>query len=245
MQTKALVRFLNRAARFDGDLELADVIERSAKAGLLTPEDDSTLFAHVDEAHHPRLYKQKASDHNRMLVTAHLRKTVRVSYVKDLYEDLAAYLTDIVMCAARKGFSPEQLIGEHRITLEANDILKAGSWESVLRLVAESLFRKLEGLRSTRKLIESLDKKLGLGLDTGLVSAALPYLELRHLLVHADGVADEAFCSRFPQLGAKPHEQIPMSHKLVASARTAVVGLVAHIDERAITAGVVLDCDQH
>lgn len=244
MQTKALVRFLNRAARFDGDLEFADVIERSAKGGLLTPEDNKTLFAHVDEVHHPRLFKQKASDHNRMLVSAHLRKTVRVSYVKDIYEDLSAYLTDIVMCAARRGFSPEQLIGEHKITVEANDLLKAGSWENVLRLVAESLFRKLEGMRSTRKLIDSLDKKLGLGLDQDLVSNALPYLELRHLLVHADGVADRAFCDRFPQLKAKPHEQIPMSHKLVASARDAVVGLVVHLDERAIAAGIILECDQ-
>jgi hypothetical protein len=244
MQTKALVRFLNRAARFDGDLEITHVVGRAIEAGLLTPQGGESIFVGVDSVHHPRLAKQKPSDHNRKIVATHLTKTVRVAYVKDLYEDLASYLTDIVLCAARKGFSPDQLIGEHKLTVDANELLKAGSWESVLRMIAESLFRRMEGMRSTSKLIESLDKKLGLGLSPDLVAAALPYLELRHLLVHTDGVADESFCEKFPQFGAKPHEQIPMSHTVVCAARQAVTALVLHVDERLIAAGLVLNDDQ-
>lgn len=244
MATKPQLRFLNRAARFDADIELVDVFAIAVRKGDLTPVGGAPLLQHVDKRKHPRLAGQKPSDHNRKLVVAHLKKSINASYIKDLYEDFAAYLTDLVVCAARRGFSPDQLIGDHRLQIEANDLLKCGSYDAVLTLVGESLFRKLENLRSTKKLIESLDKKLGLGLDRALVDAALPYLELRHLLVHADGVADDAFCERFPDFGATPHEQIPLTSSTAGNARTAITRLVAHIDAKALQADLVAESDR-
>lgn len=244
MATKPQLRFLNRAARFDADIELVDVLGISIRRGELTPAEGAPLLRHVDRKKHPRLASQKPSDHNRKLIVTHLKKTVNAAYIKDLYEDFAAYLTDLVVCAARRGFSPDQLIGDHRLQIEANDLLKCGSYDAVLDLVGESLFRKLENLRSTKKLIESLDKKLGLGLDQALVDAALPYLELRHLLVHADGVADDAFCERFPGFGATAHAQIPLTSATAQSARLAITALVAHIDAKALQADLIAECDR-
>jgi hypothetical protein len=244
-KTKAADRFFNRAARFDVDIELVDVFWCAVKAGALTPADGGKIFEYVDAAKHPRLSTHKATKGNRTVVLAHLKKTLYVAYVKDMYEDLAAYLTDVVLCAARSGFSPDQLIGEHRLSIEANDLLKCGNWDNVLATVAESLFRRLEGMRNTRKLIEALDKKLGLGLDKTIVDAAMPYIELRHLLVHADGVADEEFASKYPQFGAKAHDTVSISHKVAGEARAAITALVLHCDERLLAVELVVPGDIH
>ena len=69
-------------------------------------------------------------------------------------------------------------------------------------------------------------------------------LDLRHLLVHADGVADDAFCDRFPGFGAWPNEPVKLSEETTRDARVAVTSLVEHIDAKAILTGILADEDQ-
>jgi len=61
MKTKALVRFLNRAARFDGDVEFVDVISTAAMRGDLTPTANDKVFNYVNPGKHPRLSNQQAT----------------------------------------------------------------------------------------------------------------------------------------------------------------------------------------
>jgi hypothetical protein len=178
-----------------------------------------------------------------MLVTAHLKTTVYAAYLKDLYEDVSAYFGAILAAAARKGVSPDRLVGEHHLNVEANDILKCQSWDRVTELVASSIFRRLEDQRSTQKLIEGLDKKLALKLDPEIVSAAIPYLEIRHLLVHRDGVADRDFCDRYPAFGLKVGDRVALRHTTIAQARETLAALVKHCDEKVIDADLLLTKD--
>lgn len=76
---------------------------------------------------------------------------------------MTQYLFEILEAAARHGLDPNRLIGEHKVSLEANDILAAGSWPNVIRLVSQSVFRRLEGERSTKSLLQKINAKLGLG----------------------------------------------------------------------------------
>ncbi len=238
--TKARLRFLNRAARYDGDIEFVDVIYSAVKKGDLAPTGAEALFAHVEPNRHPRLSAQKVTDDNRNHVAAHLRKSVWSSYIKDLYEDFSEYLVEIVR-ASRDGFTPDRIIGTHKLTVDVRDLLECGSWDGVLELVTDSVFDRLDGMSNTRRIVQSLSDLLGLELDGELASAAQPYVELRHLLVHADGVASTDFCDAFPEFGAYAGEAIKLTPGTIHDARTAITALVEHIDERVVASGLIVD----
>ncbi len=234
MKTKALVRLLNRLAHFDADLELADIFGRAVRKRHLDPRRGEHLFAHLDGKKHKRLRARESNSHNRKLAANHLRNTLSAAYLKDLHEEVGAYFTDLLAAAARAGLDPDRLIGENKLDLTANEVLKCGSWDRVVQLVGRRLFRRLEDERSTEKLLIALDKKLDLGADASLRTAALPFFEIRHLLVHSDGVADEAFCRRYPQFGATVGERIDLTLKLVSDARAATFAMVADYDGKAV-----------
>jgi hypothetical protein len=234
MRSKALIRFLNRAARFNDDLELVSVLGIAIEAGALTPEGDGRpLYEYVEAESHPRLAKAKPTAHNRQLVYGHLRKTVYSSYVKDLYEDFVDYVGEIVSSASRRGFAADVLRGEYRIQLSAADLLVCGSWDGVRDAITNALRDRLAVMGSL-KTIEFLDKRLALDLDSHVVDAARVYLDLRHLLVHCDGVADESFCRRNLGLRARPGEAVRLDESVARGALTAIAALVEHIDARAV-----------
>jgi len=238
MRSKSLVRFLNRAARFDEDLELISVVGLAVAAGDLNPEAGGPLFSHVDASSHPRLAKAKVTDHNRSLVFGHLRKTVYASHVKDLYEDFTDYLGEVVASAARQGFAPDVLRGEYKVQLGAADLLARESWEGVCEGIVDALNQRLDALGTFKK-IEFLDRRLKLDLDATTVELALSFLDLRHLLVHCDGVADEGFCSRHSGFDARPGRSVHLDEGLARDARAAITALVEHIDTRAVTVGIL------
>jgi hypothetical protein len=239
MKTKSLVRFLNRAAHFDADVELVDVMTRATYAGALHTNPGAHLFTHVDQQRHARLANRQSTDHNRTLALTHLKATICSAFIKDIYEDLNAYFREVLTASAANGLDPNRLIGEHKVALDANDILACGDWNAVLQLISDGLFRRLEALQDTRKLIEKINDKLNLGVDASKIEGALPYLEIRHLLVHNDGSADDAFCARFPQFGATPDAKITLDYSLLDRARTAIIELVNEYDQRIVANDVV------
>ena len=239
MKSKALVRFLNRAARFEVDLELVDVLELAMSGCRLSDTSRPVVFAYVEPAKHPRLALHKATDHQHQLLMAHLKATLRSAYIKDLYEDFGAFLLDIVTAAARAGLQPGRLIGEHKFEIDANEILACTSWASVVEMVSARLFRRIEVERNTMKLLVSIDKKLGLGVDQKLIHAAMPYLELRHLLVHQDGTPDRDFCKRHPTLKAKIGKKIQLTDALTSAARDSITSLANSYDRLAVRANLL------
>lgn len=237
MKTKSLVRYLNRTAQFDADLELADIFSKPRYWGRTT---DSNLFPGIDSRKHTRLAKRKATKHNRELACKHLNITIRSSYIKDVYEELTHYLSDLIRCCAKKNLDPDRLIGDHKFQIDANTLLTLGSWDNVLRRIADDLFRKLENERSTIKLINAFDAKLNLKLDIAVVESAMPYLDMRHILVHRDGVVDSEFAARHPQIGLSAGQEFSLQFSQIADARNAINALVTQIDDRVVCNNLLL-----
>lgn len=237
MKTKYLVRFLNRVAHYDADLELSDIFDAAVRSGKLASAE--VLFDGVDSKKHPRLYARKVSPHNRNLACGHLGNTLRAAFIKDIYEDFSTYITDLIRGCAQTGLQPNRLIGEHKFQVDANQLLLCGSWDGVLTYVSEHLFRRLEGERSTIKLVAAIDSKLGLKLEAKICERALLPLDLRHLFVHRDGIADTEFCQAHPSFGLKPGEAVALTYRLICEARESIVALAIHMDERAVTLGLM------
>lgn len=239
MKTKAYVTFLNRVAHYDADLELVDVLKGIVRAGQLHNPDSEFLFDQVDGDRHPTLARRTPTDNGRTIAINHLRATVYSSYLKDLYEDVTAYLRSILRCAMENGLDPGRLIGEHEIKLKANRVLSTGNWDTLIGLVSSSVFRLLENERDTKGLLEKMSKKLNMEVDEDKISAALPFLEWRHFLVHADGVADEKFCQAYPTFRVKPGNRIPLRWARIQTARSAVMALIEEFDMKVVQHGVV------
>jgi hypothetical protein len=237
MKTKSLHRFFNRADHFQADIEIADIFALAVSKGALKSAE--SLFEHCDSEKHPTIAKRTVSEHNRMMASRHLSKTLCSAYIKDLYEDFSRYLAEIIESSARKGLSADRIIGDHKFAIDANELLKLGSWDAVIAYVSATLFRKIENEKSTIKLISAIDAKLDLKLDAAIRDAALPFLDLRHLLVHRDGVPDNEYCDKYQALGFTVGRQVSLNFKLVHGAKTAIHTLARHMDEKVVSLKLV------
>ena len=239
MKTKAHVRFFSRAAHLDTDIEMADVLKISIAQGALNANGGQFIFDAVNAQQHPRLAARANTSPSRQLVANHLKATLCEAFLKNIYEDLVQYFSEVLKAAAKNGLDPNRLIGEHKVSFEANDVLAAGSWLSVVELVASQVFRKLENERSTKNLITKMNVKLNLGVKQATINAALPFLEVRHLLVHSEGKADAVFCNSFPTFGVVRGEKIKLDYTLLQKARVAITNLVNEFDQKIISKNVV------
>jgi len=240
MKTKSYIRFSSRAAHLDVDIELADVLKISIQAGMLSTAGTQRIFDKVNPQQHPRLAARANTSESRRLAANHLKATLCEAFIKNIYEDATQYILEILTAAAKKGLDPNRLIGEHKVSFEANDILKAGNWDKVVSMVAQSVFRKLENEKSTKNLLEKINSKLNLGVSQAKIDAALPYLEIRHLLVHADGKADQKFCESFPAIGATAGQKLKLDYALLQQARISICELVNEYDQKIVAGNVVL-----
>lgn len=233
MITKAYHRFINRANHFDADLELIDILSEAVKKNALTPRTGQVLFNHLNPTKHTTLAGRKNNRRSRAITVSHLKRTVYSAYIKDLFEDVEQYLIELIAAASSSTLSSDRLVGEHKVSIEINEILKCGNWEAVVNLVANNLFRKLQETRKTVKLFEEIDKKLGLGIDKQILDDALPYLEMRHLLVHSDGKVDAKFCQSYPEFGYTAGQNLQMNYPTISSARAKVFALAKEMDSKA------------
>lgn len=238
MRTKAYHSFESKLYFFDDDIDLIEVIRLAILNGDLTDNASKYLFKHIDPEKHFHIKRRRNTTGGRQLLANHLRQTVYSSYVKDIYEEVTQYLKIILEKAAENGFDAGRLIGEHTIKLDAKMVLSAGTWPDVVRLITDSVFQSLEAEKSTLKLLEKVSTKLALGVDENLLKAALPYLEVRHFLVHVDGKIPAQFKKDYPQINIKGGH-IRLDYKFVSALRIAVKNLVKDYDEKVIAANLL------
>lgn len=238
MRTKAFHAFESKIHYFDDDIELIDVLRLGIISGELTEEGTNNVLKKVDPDKHSHLSRRQNSDGSRKLIISHLRTTVYSAYIKDVYEEVTDYLRTILEQAAEKGFDAGRLIGEHNFKMDAKDVLETGGWEYVTQKIADSVFQALESEKSTLKLLEKVSNKLGLDVDKTLIDAALPYLEIRHLLVHADGKVSDEYKQKYPDIRLK-NERVFINYVFLTRMRTAIKAMMEDFDKKVIANDVV------
>jgi len=239
MKTRYLVRFLGDSAYMDSDLELIDVIQQAILNKQVKTNSTKYIFDHIDPKKHTKLAKWKSSDHSRSLASHHLKNSLRAAYIKSLYEATTNYFQDVLKASAQNILNVDQLVGEHSMNFTNKELLSLGSFEKIIEKISLSIFRQLENERSTKSLIEKMHKKLGLSINEHTISSALPYLEIRHLLVHSQGVADKEFSKSFPSLKAKENKPIRLSYDLIDNARKCITDLIVEFDNQLIEKNLV------
>ncbi len=131
-----------------------------------------------------------------------------------------------------------RIVGEHSFKVDVKTILELGSWERVCRLVTESVFQSLESEKSTLKLLEKMASKLALDIDQNLINTALPYLEIRHFLVHTDGKLSSDYMTLHPHIPSKKG-YIELNYAFINGVRLSVKALMADYDKEVIARGLL------
>lgn len=243
MISKAFHAFKQKLNYFNDDIELIDVLRIAVINGDLTDPTSMRVLRHVDNRRHPYISRRRNADGSRELVMNHLRSSIYSSYVKDLYEEVTDYLRTILEQASRNGFNSGQIVGEHNFKMNAVTVLSLGSWNEVCRIVANSVFQSLEAERSTLELLRKMARKLGLSLDQELIDDVLPYLEVRHFLVHTNGRLSRDFRDKNPNIPCKTNGSINLTYTFVTQARDKINTIISAIDSEVITNGLLAEED--
>jgi hypothetical protein len=233
MKSKVFQAFQQKLQYFDDDIELIDALRISVLRGDLTDPTSSYVVKSVDPASHPHLARRQNSDGSRKNTIYHLLGTVYSSYVKDVYEEVTHYLRTILEQASLNGFSSGRIVGDHSFKIDAKTVLALGSWESMCQYVTESVFQSLEAEKSTLKLIDKIAKKLDLEVSEQTLNTALPYLEVRHYLVHTDGRLPNGFVQKYPQIRSRS-DRVELDYAFISDLGQSVTRLVAEIDAQVV-----------
>lgn len=196
MKSKGYKKFENRMNYFRTDVELVDVLSKNKEAikGI------GIIFKKVTEDHHPLLYARQATTGSRKIVMSHLKKTVYVSFFKDMYEEVTEYIRYILYQASLQGATANRIIGEHTFKMGANDILSLATKNEIIKAVIDQVFQQLESERSTIELFQKTKNKLGLNIQQNLIDDAVPYMTCRHIFVHSDGKPNDEFKQKYQDI---------------------------------------------
>lgn len=226
-KSKGYRRFSNRLECFLEDMEVVDVFYKNIS--LL--EDENTIFRGVTSTY-PRLYKRQANRQSRNLVLTHLKHTLYVSVIKEMYEEVMAYLGYVLNCGALCLEEPGRLVGDQKFQMSANEILSTASREEIVSIVMTNIFRKLENKRDTLLLVNELNERLALGIEADVINRALPFMEARHIFIHADGFADEEYQQKYPTISLTDKGQIKLNATIMHNAVIQVKALVFAFEQK-------------
>lgn len=231
MASKGYRRFKNRLEYFRTDNEVAEIIVQNKE--LLKGAD--IIFNKVTAEKQPLLYNRTNNANSRRLVVNHLRKTIYVSFIKDMYEEVTEYIRYILQEGAINGVDPRRLVGEHNVNMKANEILAMSTKRDIIHSIMEQIFQQLENERSTITLISKIKNKLGLSIEQQLIDEALPFLEIRHIFVHSDGKPNSVFLEKYPTFQLDEHHRILLNSTFAEKAYDAVNNLLVAIDNDMIS----------
>lgn len=231
LKSKAYVAFLNRLATYKRDLDLLDILSRT-----------KNVLSGVDTRKYTSFSAISLAEKDVCIYINHFKSTVHEGILKNVYELMMLYFRNIIESVLKHGVDPVRVLGESSEKLELSTIIKAGSWESLLNELSKIVLKRLEGLKDTTKLTETLAKRLSISVDAHCLDSAKPYFAIRHLLVHNNGLPDEDFKKKNSNFIVKG--EIEIKYKGVKNAIDAIGKYVQAFDRALITNNVIAkeDC---
>lgn len=231
-KSKGYQRFYDRLDNFLTDCETAEAyfLNREEIKG-----EGSYIFDKISKPDFTKLTNRKNSEGSRTIVSVHIRHTVLVSFIKELYEEVTEYFKYILKQGAENGADSSRIIGEHTVSFKANEILGKSSFDEIVEMVISHVFQNLENERSTINLVTKVNNKLGLGVNATEINDALPYLELRHIFVHSDGKPSSDFRAKYPFFKRDSKKRIELDINLARQAFEKVNKLLNSFDQGMIS----------
>jgi hypothetical protein len=162
------------------------------------------------------------------------------SAIIELYGYFSEYLRDILHEIYLK--DPMHVVGKSAkmLNLPFSDLAKISSVQELQSKMVEDVFRSLENERSTIKLIDRILDGTKAQISQAEKSAVLPYLEMRHLIIHNNGLIDSEFEGKYgKKLRLKSGMKIPTVFSNADAAIKEVRKFIGKIDSEFIRMNLV------
>ena len=117
------------------------------------------------------------------------------------------------------------------------EIVNLGSYDAIIEDMAKRGFRTLERMQSTPDMLDKLISLFRLSITDSLKEDALLYLQLRHLIIHNYGKADDKFITKNTEGKVKINninKKITYNYELSNTAMNIVFELCKSIDDELI-----------
>lgn len=153
-----------------------------------------------------------------------------------LYGYFTHYLRDVLKeLYPLQSYLVSQLNGEHinKQHLTYKEIIDLKDYDSITNEIVNRVFRSMENKRDTKSLIDKIQESFNLTIEDDVKNRALCYMELRHLLVHNKGFADDTYIHTYGHYYTSPLEvnkRIHTTFLVYKSAQYAIHKLCSIID---------------
>lgn len=131
---------------------------------------------------------------------------------------------------------------KENLAMSYAEIIRLGNFENLQEHIVKKVFRSMEELKSTSKLLDKILKDTKVSISKTITEEAFSYLEMRHLFVHNHGLVDHKYANRYgknfiPHL--KEKIELPTKFETFSNALIAVTKLINTIDSQLIGNGLV------
>ena len=173
-------------------------------------------------------------------------KTIEFA-ICQLYRHFIEYLHSIIHEMYK--YNPQHVVQELCTedvakSISYHEIIKLGTYSEIETYIVNTIFKGLEDMRSTPKLLGKILKCAGITGNVAKteIAAAMKYIELRHLFVHQKGKYDKKYVNTYGKMYTpiiKEGTKIAATYGLFKDAQDAIDGLCAKIDKALITTKMV------
>lgn len=215
--------------------------------GQTNPELDINKALNLNVKTYNRL-NHPSKQQNAIIIHSQ-RKNIEFSILR-LFNLFTAYLQNITKEMYNK--NPMLVVGKavinrngedkENLTMSYAEIVRLGTYENLQNQIVLNIFRSIEELRSTSKLLDKILKDTKVNISKAIIDDALTYLEMRHLFIHNHGLVDskyaEAYGKKFTPI-LKDKKELPTKFETFSKALTAITKLITEMDEQLIRNGMV------
>lgn len=238
--SRSFTRFIARCNELYTNLQLVDVAIRKITSELSHAQvGNSTIIDTL--GYSAKIYnklKKPIAEYSAIVSVARSKQSEYA--ICQVYGYFTHYLRDILgELYPYKSYLISQLTGESisKQQLTFKEIIDLRDYDNISNEIVDRVFRSLENKRDTKGLIRKIIDSFGIEVEEGTLEKALCYFELRHLLVHNNGCADQKYIDSFAVYYDSPLEigrHIPTNHALYKSAQYAIHTLCRIIDNHLV-----------
>ncbi|MEQ8683858.1 MAG: hypothetical protein RIE86_01135 [Imperialibacter sp.] len=223
-------------------IQIAKLLESQTNQELDINKALGLSVQNYDRLNHPCKQQNALVKHSQ-------KKNIEFAILR-LFNLFTAYLQNITKEMFAK--NPMLVVGKAVINKNGEDkenlamsyaeIVRLSSYENIQEQIVLNVFRSIEELKSTSKLLEKILKDTKVNISKETINGALTFLEMRHLFIHNHGLVDNKYAKTYgksftPNL--KDKKELPTKFETFSKALAAITKLITEIDGQLISNGMV------
>ena len=243
-ESKSLQRFEGKLRSLKQYLQLMDLSLKLSNRFCNEKKDEGITIGEVLGATHNSHRQLNNPNSNREINRTFIsaRKQLNEQAFVELHCLFSDYIANVISEIAN--CAPQRLVSilgnKDTRSIKFSEIIVLSSYDAVINEMAKRVYRILENLRSTSEMMKKLIKITGINVDKGLLDEALIYIEVRHLIIHNDSIADEIFVQKDTnKLVPINRKKLALAYHCTNQATTTIYKLCKIIDEELIKKGLM------